>query len=111
MLITGSRRNAWRLGGTIVALALATVPFLSGPVPVQAVPLGASASNGNQQTGMVRTTLPNPLEVTVTGATGPEAGATVTWIITGEPTDASGASLSNTTTTTDANGRASTNMT
>jgi uncharacterized repeat protein (TIGR01451 family) len=67
---------------------------------------------GDGQTATDSRTLPNPLIVTVRDACGSGVGGVpVSFAITGQPADASGAGLSAENVTTDANGQASTTLT
>lgn len=94
---------------TVVATATvngASVGSVTFSATAQQQPATIQIVSGNGQTGQVTTALPNPLVIQVLAGTQPVAGATVQWQVTG-----GGGSLSSTTSTTDANGRASTTLT
>src|SRR5207249_5456433 len=69
-------------------------------------------SSGSGQSASAGTTLASPFTVTVTDANGIAiSGASVNWNIVSTPSGSTGERLSNSTSTTDASGRASTTLT
>jgi Tol biopolymer transport system component len=80
-----------------------------GPPPVLSIQL-APTNSGDQQTGTVATTLPNPLRVLVRRGSTAAHGITVGWTVVGDTLGTQG-SLSATSTTTDAAGIATVSWT
>ena len=76
------------------------------PPPPSGVTLAKASPSGDGQTGATSATLPNPLRVIATQTGNPAAGRTVTWAITPNSGEVNPSSS-----TTDANGIASTTVT
>jgi hypothetical protein len=90
-------------GGSASGTWTATAPQMASRVRI---------AGGNNQVGAVNAKLAASLVIQVTDASGnPQASQTVTFAVTGQPQDASGAILSPPSATTDANGRASVGLT
>ena len=118
LLQLGSAAGVYTVAAASGSLTPATFTATAtgGPPPPPPPPLGVPTSivlfAGNAQVDTAGKQLSNPMTVTVLNQFGtPYAGAIVKFAITSAPAGATGQALSTTSVVTDANGRASTNLT
>jgi uncharacterized protein affecting Mg2+/Co2+ transport len=110
LLTLGNKAGTYTVTATSGTLAGSPVTFTASATAGAAVAI--ALTSGNNQSAPIASALANPFVLTVTDAGGnPVQGVSVNWSITGTPTGATGQSLSSTSSTSDANGRASTILT
>jgi surface antigen len=110
-LTLGSRAGRYVVHAAVPGLTGSPIRFVATATH-DAAPREIALLSGNNQRGMVTTTLANPLVVVVTDSAGvPVSGVTVSFAITQVPQGATGQVLSVDRVNTDGQGRASTSLT
>ncbi len=111
-LTLGNVQGTYTVTATSAGLTGSPVTFNETATNPPPVAKSISKTSGDNQSGLISSTLPQPLVVTVTDASGnPVSGTTVTFAITSTPSGATGQTVSAPTATTGSNGQASTTLT